>query len=412
MKKVNRQTHNFLVLLCRAANRGREQSLLTPVDWSAVLKLAEEQNLLALIFEMVCEFPEFLSSPAYGAYIAQAMVKAADQTQRTAVFLRLYRAFLAQGLHPIVIKGIICRQLYGEYGDYRPSGDEDILIRAEEFDSVKNVLEAQGFSAERAHITRAQLKELQEITFYHARYGLQIEVHLNLIGHENELRRRMNDCFSNVFEGCQDLEIAGVRIRTMSHTKHFLYLVLHAFKHFTLGGFGIRQALDILLYGRDYEESIRWAFIAEKLKEFQALAFLADIIHIGNRYLGFRLEEPCPPNCPEYLLEDLVNSGIFGGETQAQRTSFQMVTAAMAVRGTDKTGGELRIVWRTIFPHKSQIMGQFPELVEKPWLLPVCWLRRMGRFIRHSRAEKGVLALKSMEIGKRRIELLKKYDVL
>lgn len=412
MKKDTGQIHNFLALLCKAVNRGREQDFLFPIDWPAIFRFADAQNLSALVFEMASEIPEFLSAPGYDTYMVGAMVKAADQTQRTEAFLRLYKAFLEQELHPIVMKGIICRQLYGAYGDYRPSGDEDILIRAEEFDLARRILESQGYTAEREHITHEQLKELQEISFFHAGSGLQIELHLNLIGHENDLRRRMNDCFPDVFENYLDLDIEGVRIRTMSHTEHFLYLVLHAFKHFTLGGFGIRQALDILLYIRQYETNIHWAFITEKLKEFHAFVFLSDLIQIGKRYLGFQIEPLCSPNCPEYLLDDLMDSGIFGGGTQAQRTAYQMAMAAMTARGRDGAYRGLWTAFRTIFPQKSQIVSQFPELVDQPWLLPLCWIRRWGRFIRHSRAEKGILALKSMKIGKRRIELLKKYDVL
>lgn len=412
MKKDINQTHNFLVLLCKAVNRGREQSLLLPMDWSAIFELADAQNLSALIFEMASQLPEFFSVPEYDTYMVSAMVKTADQTQRTEAFLQLYKSFVEQDLHPIVMKGIICRQLYGAYSDYRPSGDEDILIRAEKFDLAKHVLESQGYTAEREHITQEQLKELQEISFFHAQSGLQIELHLNPIGHENELRRRMNDCFSDVFENDLEMDIEGVCIRAMNHTEHFLYLVLHAFKHFTLGGFGIRQVLDILLYIRQYEDGMNWIFITEKLKEFHAFVFLSDMIHIGNRYLGFELEALCPPNCPEHLLEDLMDSGIFGGGTQAQRTAYQMTMAAMEARGKDGTYRGFRTAFRTVFPQKSQIMSQFPELLEKPWLLPVCWIRRWGRFIRHSRAENGILAFKSMKIGKRRIELLRKYDVL
>ena len=38
-----------------------------------------------------------------------------------------------------MMKGLICRQLYGEYCDHRPSGDEDILIRKAEYKQVQQI---------------------------------------------------------------------------------------------------------------------------------------------------------------------------------------------------------------------------------------------------------------------------------
>lgn len=148
----------------------------------------------------------------------------------------------------------------------------------------------------------------------------------------------------------------------------------------------------------------------KKLSDFDALLFLSDIIHIGNQYLGFRLPILCASNCPEDLLDDLMSSGVFGNATQVRRTANQMTSAAVA--GREKVGGSSATILRTIFPGRAQMLNHHPELQEKPWLLPICWVQRWGRFIQHSRDNDGNLAKESMEISKRRIELLKKYKII
>lgn len=58
----------------------------------------------------------------------------AGQARRAEAFLSLYQQFIKANMHPLVMKGIICRQPYGDFCDHRPSGDEDILIPKSEYE--------------------------------------------------------------------------------------------------------------------------------------------------------------------------------------------------------------------------------------------------------------------------------------
>lgn len=220
----------------------------------------------------------------------------------------------------------------------------------------------------------------------------------------------MNDCFENVFKNYREVGIHGISVRTMSHTDHFLFLVLHAFRHFTCSGFGIRQVLDILLYKKEFEVCIDWNYIKEQLSRFDAFLFLSDLIYIGNKYLGFEFAPLSRPCCPEELIEDLLNNGAFGNSTQVQRTANQMTGAA--VFGKGKKMIKSLTLLRTLFPSKSQLLVHNPELQMKPWLLPICWVKRWKRFITHSKNNEGNLAKESIELSQRRIKLLKKYNII
>ena len=73
---------------------------------------------------------------------------------------------------------------------------------------------------------------------------------------------------------------------TMNITDHFLYLVFHTFKHFTAGGFGVRQVLDIMLYEQKHYSNIEWNYVWKSLKEIHADRFFGDLVYIGNKYLA------------------------------------------------------------------------------------------------------------------------------
>ena len=419
------QVRNFLTILnsilhnmedgCPSENGLPAQSgkrdfcLEPPVDFGEIMKLAREHNLSALVGDALCACPEFTASEQYQSAVSETIGAVTSQTIRTAEFLQIYQKLTDAGLKPIVMKGIICRELFGEKRDYRPSADEDILIRREDFEAVSKVMEAGGFRAERDDVTARQLEELQEVTFNDAAGRLHIEVHTNVIGHEDSLRATMNDYFLNVFDDPLTVEVDKVTLYTMNHTDHFLFLVLHMFKHILLSGCGIRQILDILLYYRRYGDEIDWEYVNRCLRESEADRFFSDIIFLGNKYLGFHLDAPCEPLCPEDLLDDMVRNGAFGNGTQMQRTAASMTSAA--IRNRDKKSG-MRTFVRTLFPERERMAAAHPELLEKPWLQPVFWVKRWIRFLRHNRENGGNLAADSIAVSRRRMALLRKYRIL
>lgn len=398
---------NFLPIL-DAAIHDKPVAMQNNGNYGALLSMAQAHNVLPLVFEKLCELPDFKGSPEFSAYVKSVIGIVAAQTRRTHAFLELYRTFSAEGMQPIVMKGIVCRQLYGKLCDHRPSGDEDILIREADFEKVKTVLIAHGFVPDREGITESQLDALQEISFYHRGCGLKIEVHTNPIGKENALRAQMNDYFTDVFAYPKQMVIDGTAIWTMNDTDHFLFLILHAFKHMTVTGFGIRQVMDILLYYERNESVIDISYVLDKLEGVKAKKFFSDLIHLGNQYLGFHFVPFDRSYCVEELLEDLLGNGIFGNATQAQQMARSMTNAAVE----HGNGNESTKLLRTLFPSRKYMMAGYPELVEKSWLVPVCWMRRWKKFLKNRMQNKGHSVSESIEISNRKIKLLKEYGVL
>lgn len=398
---------NFLRLLDSVIHNKVDSDIL-PVDYKEVLSIAQSHNMYALICEKLKEYPNFTETPIYEVAITKQLRIIAEQIQRTYAFLEVYQAFSTKNIYPIVMKGIICRRLYGELCNHRPSADEDILVRRSDFQKIWDILQAQGYIPERQNLTQNQISELQEISFFHPKYKLTIEVHTNPIGKENDIRCQMNDFFVKVFDNMKVVQIEGIEIWTMSDTDHFLFLILHAFKHMMSSGFGFRQVLDILLFYEQNENAIDMPYILDKLSEVKAKHFFSDLIHIGNQYLGFHFTAPEEEHCVEELLEDLMENGIFGNTTQAQIMARSMTNAALE-KGNRK---ETPNLMRAIFPNKSYLISGYPELVEHPWLLPVCWAKRWIRFLRDKTRYRGNLVGDSIEISSRKINFLKKYDIM
>lgn len=405
-----KQIYNFLSIL-NAIIQNKSVLFTYPADYGELFSIADSQNLYALIYAKLAECQEFISSPIAESIMTKSMKVVARQIQRTDTFLELYQAFSREQIYPIVMKGIVCRQLYGELCDYRPSGDEDILIHKEDFYKIKNIMIENGFQMESMLITQRKLEKVKEISFYQRDSAFHIEVHLKPFGNSAKYTMEMNSYLDRVFERMIEIKVNNVLFKTMGYTDHLLYLIFHAMNHFTGGGFGIRQVLDILLFVQTYENMIEWNEVRQVLGELKIDIFFSDMIHLGNQYLGFRLNPLCNPHCPEDMLDDVMRNGIFGIATEEQHMAALLTSAAVSTRNKQGIQSKIKTWGRLMFPSYEQMLEMHPELVEKPNLVVKLWIQRWGRFFKKVRKRRNLVA-EGMQVGTRRIEMLKKYGIL
>ncbi len=409
---MEKDMKDFLSVLKRAIHGKNSENFPTDADPEKLVQIAKLHKVLPLIVQNEKSTAEFCSHTVFASAGRFALSSAVAQIKRTENFKVLYRKMNENGIFPIVMKGLVCRILYGELGDYRVSADEDILVKKEDFKKIDNFLRSEGFRPDKDNLSDNELNLIQEVTYTSSDNSLRLEVHLNPFGKDDAFRRKMNEFFEDVFDSFREEKAGDVVIHTMSHTKHLLFLVLHAFKHLTVSGFGIRMVCDILLYMKKYYEEIDFDYVNSCLNEVNGESFLQDLVFIGNEYLGFSLPITGETNCHEDLLCDILESGIYGNYTQARRTSVHMVHTAFATRKTSGKFGRAGLVFDTVFPPKERLRELCPDIERKPWLIFDVYIKRMGRFLSHNRHSSDNLAAESMRIGQKRIELLKKYKLL
>ncbi|MCD8118092.1 MAG: nucleotidyltransferase family protein [Lachnospiraceae bacterium] len=396
----------FLTILKNAVHHSEYQPEVAADDWESVFSVASAQSLLPLIYNSASEYFEFKKfDEAHPEYMITTIKMLGIQVTRTSDFLNLYRAFLEAGIAPVVVKGIVCRSLYGELQDFRLSGDEDILIEKKDYEHAKSVLSTCGYHSD--DVADNTLSAIQEVTFYNEETGLTVELHLNPFGEDNQIRSKMNTWFRKSFKETETLEIDGVNLCVLSSTDNLLFLLFHAFKHFLSAGMGIRMALDILLCMERNQDNIDWEYIKTALEDVKAGSFTADLIAMGNMYLGFDLSIDGLDilTSPDELLEDMLRMGTFGISSQVNVDASRFTKTAIERKGSNKIVDTVHL----IFPSWNQWKGFKPYLVNKPWMLPVEWCKRVGRYWK--KRDK-VNFSESRKIADHRIELMKKYKVI
>lgn len=391
--------HAFLALL-RAALHGGAAELPDEVDWPGLFRLANQHHILPLILEAAWQsaVPEEQLAPVQLAVLQ--LVTA--QTRRTAAFLALYRGLAAEGLNPLVLKGLVCRSLYPE-PDKRPSSDEDLLIEPADFPAMHEALLRYGLRCECAEPSA----ELHEITYTGPE--LRIELHLSPFPADSAAYGDLNALFEGVPARAVTMKIDGTGIRTLAPSDHLLYLLCHACKHFLHSGVGIRQVCDIALFAERHGPEIDWERVRTGCGQVRIARFAAAVFAIASRRLGFSvpaafadLETDERP-----MLRDMFSGGVYGAtdENRAHSAAITLDAVAKQKRGRKSAG-----LLASVFLPLGSMARKYRYLKKYPWLLPAAWVQRVGRYL--LRSGKSVDPAGSVRIGGERVALLREYGIL
>lgn len=384
------------------------------ISWEKVYQFSLLHHVLPMTYEAAWPIPEFGTAPESlrNAWKRQTIASVMSQMQKTARFLEIYGRTVQEGLRVLVVKGLICRQLY-EKPDHRMSCDEDLLVGDSDFDKCHRIFVEEGLVPEQ----ETDLEEKDVVSYHDPRSGLHIELHRQLFSEDSAAYGSFNNLFSRSIENSIVQTIDGVPVQTMNHTDHMLFLICHGLKHFLHSGFGVRQICDMVMFANGYGADIDWHTIMKQLRQIHGDVFWLNLVDIGERWLGFsRKKSHFNPETygvtmdSQALLEDIFEAGVYGKSSE-DRVHSSNITLGAYADGEDAAGNTLV---RTIFPKRKYLTGRYPILQKVPVLLPVMWLHRLFSYGVKMLPGKSrsVSAAESLNIGNRRIELLKKYQII
>ena len=394
-----------LLAALRAAVHGEavHELPISPEEWNDLMKLAGAQKVQPLVLHA-----------AYACAAAQGWEKTvspqrvctgqyAAQARKTAKFLELYRFLAAQGLRPLVVKGVVCRAVYPE-GELRPSADEDLYVLQEEFGGFCAALRAFGMVPR----PTADGADAFELGWWLPGSALYVELHRRLFPDEPERLRQLQAPFDDAFSCAEEYPLpGGEAVWSLCPYDELLYLLLHALKHFLHGGFGVRQVCDIGLWAQRYAERINWPRLLEQCRGQRAERFAAAIFAIAEEQLG--LAVPLSPDwraiCadPAPLLDDLLHAGIYGTATGSRRHA-----APLTLRAAEAKKGALH----ALFPPLRVLRRRDPALDRRPWLLPWAWGKRIVKYRKEVRNSTDNTPSETLRLARERKKLLQVYGVL
>lgn len=230
------QPEKEILLACLAWNQAEEDSAAVQnlihqqIDWAILLRAAERHALIPLMYyglkphrsELPAEFLQQLQI-AYRDNLVRALLWSEE-------LIHLFEILNKDKIQALAYKGpALSTFIYGDVG-YRQFSDLDILIRADDFHRVKELLVARRYVPEHEvseEMESTYLKSEYEFNFRNEQKKMRLEVHWN-VGPKYLSLQFDSKCF---WEAPTDVFINGARIPTLSIENVISTLCIHGTKH-------------------------------------------------------------------------------------------------------------------------------------------------------------------------------------
>lgn len=422
-----KKTEEAFLNLLRAAlqEEAPDDPELNPEEWEALLLLSESHKLLPLILDEACGLPscraalasdkqkndqftqEQKSPRTHRPWKELALEQFCRQALQENEFLNLMLALRERGLEPVVMKGAVCRALYPK-PLLRSSLDDDLMIPEDQVQAYHAALLELGLTADEPDFDPASAWELP----YHKQGSpLFVELHKKLFDPTSPVFGGFNLPFEGALDRSVPITVQDVTLRTLAPTDHLLFLILHAFKHFLLSGFGMRIVADVCLYSRQNAGQIDFQRLLSLCEAQSCQLFASAVYRIGEKYLGLPMPEPFAALQVDEneLLLDVLDSGLHGEEVDRLHSANITLGAAAAGKTGKPRTGSLR---KTLFPSAGKLKNSYPFLAKRPWLLPYAWACRIGAYWKNNKRYGKQSPTATLRIGRERVKLLKIYGVI
>ena len=364
--------HYFLLLqfaLDLSSLRKEDEEWLKLVDWSKVLKFAQKQALVGVMFEGIQRLPKELSpkGSVLLAWIAQTQMIERQSRKLNAATAAVYQRIKELGAECCILKGQGNALLYKK-PLLRTPGDVDVWSPTQPSPEGRATLRKLAAVLTEGHGT------IGHESYNHIEMtvdGIPVELHptpaiLNCPLYNRRLQRWLK---ANAKEQCTnmvELPDGCGQIAIPTHEFNLIYQLLHLYHHHLFEGIGLRQFVDYALVLKRREERVEGReitldFIKLNLKSFGIYGFAGAVMYVLQEVFGLpddQLLVPIDKKRGQLLLADILHGGNFG--------HYDQTFAKNAL------GHNLQRVWRDI-----RLMRYYPaETLCEPFFRLWHWMWR------------------------------------
>ena len=272
------------------------------------------------------------------------------------------------------LKGAIIRKMYPDI-QWRSMADFDILIPVEDLKKAGNVLKRLGYSVESLGGNH---------DCYTKKPFMDIELHRSMIDELYET----NNYYDNIWERVKKVGEKDY-LYELSDEDFFIFMIVHAAKHFSGGGTGFRTIIDTYIYLE--KKALDYDYIFEELEKMELVKFGKLCIAISNYIFKDETKDFSKEEL-ELVINYIINCGTYGTIANS---------GAKDIDCEDIEKGKNKVIFRKLFLPYSIMKRRNPILNKIPILLPWFWFTRMIKGLFHSKEHKKTYdAIKNIDVQK------------
>lgn len=384
------KSFEYLMYLFGAGALGKTATLPKDADFEEIFSLAKHQGTWQTVFMAIkqSQNPELLDADLFKELNTTLLLSCIKNQERLEFINNVISTLEEKGIQTCVLKGRSLAGLYAE-PDCRISGDVDLLVSPEDEQKAIEILKQMDFDVK----IRPDSSNHSECK--HPIYGV-VELHVSLY------YDIMSDVwFDNIKMLTEDFTTLN-GVKTLGITDNYIYVVLHAVKHFLSNGLGLRQIMDLLLFTKTYKDKINKTRADEVFSHLKYQKFIDNLTGIGIKYLGFEKEDlfECSYNETEMteILKDVEIGGLFGKNEKERKSFFEIYNSLRFGTFKDENFESYMTSWRRKNALKKSSLSlknmkkHYDFLNKKPYLLPIAYLRHGCEVLKTIKKRKKLLS--------------------
>ncbi len=340
-----------LLTIVRSGLTGESLTLPEGVEPKQLYQQLSRHQMLAVGYAGASNCGVDKQSPLAG-HLFQSYCKCLRHSeQQNKLIETVCAAFDQAGLDYMPLKGYNLKKLYPA-PELRIMGDADILIRLEQYDRIRTIMQELGFAE--------TVESDHELIWKQG--PLILELHKRLIPSYNK------DYHGYFGDGWQlATQRQGTRY-AMKREDEQIYLFTHFAKHYRDGGIGLRHLADLRVFRQAFPE-LDMDYVRRELKKLRLLEFYENVMKAVGAWFG----EGQWDEVSRAIIDHVCASGAYGNKDE--HDMFAVIREA----GEDKTLSQARFarLSRIVFQPLAEMKKKYPVLEKLPVLLPLFWVIRI-----------------------------------
>ena len=367
---------NTVISIKRKMGTNEKVNIGDKLDWQKVLYLSKKHRISILLYYGIANSEINVPKDDFFILERYALNSAVISKKQLFAISQLLTEFENNGIDYMPVKGSVLKMLYPK-AELRPMGDADILIKVDQYDKIKPILEKIGyeFSAE----------SLCEI-IWKKKGKLYLELHKTLVPENVE------DYYVHFGTGWENaIKSEGYEHKfELSQEDHYLFIFAHFARHYRAAGIGIKHIVDIWLYNKIYG-NMDYDYINKRLEEIGIKEFHKNVLQT----LEVWFENKQDTSMSDFITSIIFSSGAFG------RRSKAILSEAVKLKGKNgdvNLAKRSKLGWLIFYPYKFMCL-KYPVLKKAPILLPFFWVIRIlnALLFKKDKVEKYLGNIKAME---------------
>lgn len=353
--KYTKEIDDLIYLLACAVNQTKPDSeRVNSMQLELIYRWAQLHSVTALAasaLEKAIELPEVFE---------QAKKKS---IRRIALFDiergRIYAQLNKEKIWHMSLKGIILKEYYPAFG-LREMSDNDILCDADRMDDIKRIMEALGF----------------QCTVYDERVDdTYVKTPVSFEMHRNLFDERESELFHSYYKDIKSRLLPddkGDYEYRFTPEDFYLYMIAHEYKHYILGGTGLRSLLDIYVYLKRWNDKLDWEYIRRESDKLKISEFEEKTKALSKAtFLGVSLGDTEKEELIYYI-----SSGTFGSNEHAL---YNRIADKMA--GDDGAKSKMKYLKDRLFLPLDELEYRYPFFYKHKFLIPILHVYRLLKAI-------------------------------